>query len=151
MIAVISLSFTNAYLTFRGKWCNRVTSQIPQCTCSISHNVLFRTEMCTFLFWCALWDIYVYSGISVLNGALWDMEQVHCGICELGRIVNVCANHFSHRQSTVCPHRTFLHTFIPPVPQPFMIHPPNYALIFPVPLALSRSPVLSFPIFKDWL
>ena len=22
--------------------------------------------------------------ISVLNGALWDMEQVHCGICEIG-------------------------------------------------------------------
>ena len=24
--------------------------------------------------------------ISVLNGALWDMEQVHSGICELGQI-----------------------------------------------------------------
>ena len=23
--------------------------------------------------------------ISVLNGALWDMGQVHCGICELGQ------------------------------------------------------------------
>ena len=22
--------------------------------------------------------------ISVLNGALWDMEQVHCGVCEIG-------------------------------------------------------------------
>ena len=22
--------------------------------------------------------------ISVLNGALWEMEQLHCGICELG-------------------------------------------------------------------
>ena len=22
--------------------------------------------------------------ISVLNGALWDMEQVHSGICEIG-------------------------------------------------------------------
>ena len=22
--------------------------------------------------------------ISVLNGALWDMKQVHCGICEYG-------------------------------------------------------------------
>ena len=22
--------------------------------------------------------------ISVLNGALWDMEQVHCRICEIG-------------------------------------------------------------------
>ena len=24
--------------------------------------------------------------ISVLNGALWDMEQVHSGICELGQL-----------------------------------------------------------------
>ena len=22
--------------------------------------------------------------IFILNGALWDMEQVHCGICEIG-------------------------------------------------------------------
>ena len=24
--------------------------------------------------------------ISVLNGALWDMEQVHSGICKLGQL-----------------------------------------------------------------
>ena len=24
--------------------------------------------------------------ISVLNGAFWDMEQVHSGICELGQV-----------------------------------------------------------------
>ena len=24
--------------------------------------------------------------ISVLNGALWDMEQVHYGMCELGQL-----------------------------------------------------------------
>ena len=40
----------------------RPISQIPQCTCSTSH-------------------------ISVLNGALWDMEEVHCGICELGQLM----------------------------------------------------------------
>ena len=37
----------------------RPISQIPQCTCSISHNAPFRTEMCTFLFWmvhCGIWD-----------------------------------------------------------------------------------------------
>ena len=27
---------------------------------------------------------YIYMYISVLNGALWDMEQVHAGICEIG-------------------------------------------------------------------
>ena len=38
---------------------NRPISQIPQCTRSISHNVPFRTEMCTFLFWmvrCWIWN-----------------------------------------------------------------------------------------------
>ena len=31
----------------------------PECTCSISHNVPFRTEMCTLLFWmehCGIWN-----------------------------------------------------------------------------------------------
>ena len=32
-------------------------SQIPQCTCPISHNALFRTEMCTFLFRMVHWGI----------------------------------------------------------------------------------------------
>ena len=36
---------------------NRPMSQIPECICSISHN-----------------------------GAFWDMEQVHSGICELGQL-----------------------------------------------------------------
>ena len=33
--------------------------QIPECTCVISHNALFRTEVCTFLFCmahCGIWD-----------------------------------------------------------------------------------------------
>ena len=40
----------------------------------------------------ALWDMeQVHSGIcelhiSVLNGALWDMEHVYSGICELGQM-----------------------------------------------------------------
>ena len=39
--------------------CNKPISQIPEFTCSISHNAPFRTEMCTFLFWmehCGIWD-----------------------------------------------------------------------------------------------
>ena len=42
--------------TYIAMWCHQATfnwpdSQIPECTCSISHNAPFRTEMCTFLFW----------------------------------------------------------------------------------------------------
>ena len=38
---------------------DRPISQIPQCTCSLSHNAPLRTEMCTFLFWmvhCGIWN-----------------------------------------------------------------------------------------------
>ena len=40
-------SFCEIYLVR----CNWLDSQMPECTCSISHNAPFRTEMCTFLFW----------------------------------------------------------------------------------------------------
>ena len=46
---------------------NWQVSQIPQCTCPISHNAPFRTEMFTFLFWMAY---------------CWIWEKVHCVICE---------------------------------------------------------------------
>ena len=42
----------------------RPISQIPQCTCAITHNAPFRIEMCN---------------VSLLN-----MEQVYSEICELG-------------------------------------------------------------------
>ena len=32
--------------------------------------------------------------ISVLNGALWDMGQVHCGICEIGLFADLSAADF---------------------------------------------------------
>ena len=37
---------------------NWPNSQILECTCFVSHNYSFRTEMCTFLFWmehCGIW------------------------------------------------------------------------------------------------
>ena len=49
------------------------------------------TFLCTFLFWkvhCGIWNRYrkVHISVhsSVLNCALWDMEQMECGICEIG-------------------------------------------------------------------
>ena len=45
-------------------------SQIPQCTCPIYHIATF---------------IYKRSvHISILKGALWDLERVNFGICEIG-------------------------------------------------------------------
>ena len=28
--------------------------------------------------------------ISLLNGALWDMEQAYCGICEITPLYEIC-------------------------------------------------------------
>ena len=54
----------------KASWINRPNSQIPQCTCPISHNEPFRIEICTFLFW--LMHCGVHCG------------TVHCEICEIG-------------------------------------------------------------------
>ena len=45
-------------------------SQIPKCTCSLSHNAPFRTEMCTFLFWmdhCRIWDRSIAGFVNYVN------------------------------------------------------------------------------------
>ena len=47
---------------------NRPISQIPQCTCSISQNA--PEQKCAHFY----------------SGALWDVEQVRCGSCELGQL-----------------------------------------------------------------
>ena len=42
--------------------------------------------------------------ISVLNAALWDMGQVHCGICEIGSITCVisCNMHYMQQETATC-------------------------------------------------
>ena len=43
--------------------------KIPQCTCPISHNAPFRTEMCTFLFWmvhCGIWDRCIVGCVNLI-------------------------------------------------------------------------------------
>ena len=50
--------------------CERPIPQIPQCTCPISHNTPFRTEMCTFLFWmvyCGIWDRCIVGFVRLVN------------------------------------------------------------------------------------
>ena len=52
------------------KW---TISQIPECTSSISHNALFRTEMWTFLFWiehCGIWNRCILRFVNSVN---WQM------------------------------------------------------------------------------
>ena len=48
---------------------NWPNSQIPECTCSISHNAPFRTEMCTFLFWmehCGIWNRCILGFVKLV-------------------------------------------------------------------------------------
>ena len=68
---------------------NWTNSQIPECTCTISHNDPFRTEMCTFLFWvehCGIWNMCILGFVfGTMRTFLFWME--HCGIwnrCILG-------------------------------------------------------------------
>ena len=62
-------------------WCNRPISQIPQCTSPISHNALFRTEMCTFLFWmmhCGISNIYIH--IYIYERPYSQIPKFNCPI-----------------------------------------------------------------------
>ena len=61
----ISSSFTIQYCLMK-----RSNSQIPQCTCHISHNATFRTELCTFLFWmvqCVIWDRCIMGFVRLVS------------------------------------------------------------------------------------
>ena len=60
----MSLRPTDAY-----SWVNWPNSQIPECTCSISHNAPFRTEMWTFLFWmehCGIWNRCILGFVKLV-------------------------------------------------------------------------------------
>ena len=61
------------YVFYGNNWPN---SQIPQCTCPASHDAPFCNR-----------NVHMLQ-----NGALWDMELVHCEICATGvffRISNI--------------------------------------------------------------
>ena len=54
----------------------RPHSQIPQCTCPISHNAPFRTEMCTFLFWmvhCGIWDRCIVGFVRMVLRVIFKL------------------------------------------------------------------------------
>ena len=63
---------------------NRPISQIPQCTCPISHNAPFRTEMCTctFLLWmvyCGIWDRCIMGFVRWVYYSLTITMPVYVG------------------------------------------------------------------------
>ena len=56
-------------LWFRFPWWIDSISQIPQCTCSISHHAPFRTKMCKFLFWKlhdGMWDRCIAGFVNLI-------------------------------------------------------------------------------------
>ena len=57
----------------------RPISQIPECSCSISHNAPFRTEMCTFLFWMEHTFLFWMKHCGVWKRCILGfVNQVHC-------------------------------------------------------------------------
>ena len=62
---------------------NRAISQIPECTCPISHTDPFRTQMRTFLFWmqhCGIWNRCILGFVNKVNlcGYLTTMRPWRC-------------------------------------------------------------------------
>ena len=50
--------------------------------------------------------------ISVLNGVLWDTEQVHCGICDIGLLgANNCLAHWGQNKMAAIFQTTFSNAF----------------------------------------
>ena len=52
---------------------NWPNSQISECTCSISYNAPFKTEMCAFLFWidhCWIWNRCILGFVKLLSRQL---------------------------------------------------------------------------------
>ena len=74
------LNFTNSlglYQTSRIPWDYIKLHEFPrtpnlqllECTCSLSHNVPFRTEICTFLFWmehCGIWNRRILGFVKLV-------------------------------------------------------------------------------------
>ena len=68
---IFCIWFKSSHIVFASQeamwyWPN---SQFPQCTCSISHNATFRTEMFTFPFLimhCGIWNRYIVGFVTAL-------------------------------------------------------------------------------------
>ena len=83
---------------------NWPNSQIPEWTCSISHNAPFRTEMCTFLFWmlhCGIWNRCILRFVNKVNSyddcELVDNLQMN-GVCNSG---GYCWDFYTNTQSSL--------------------------------------------------
>ena len=68
---------------------NVPNSQIPECTCSISQNAPFRTEMCTFLFWMehsGIWNRCILGFVKLVilsHGSMMSVYRVNIVISHL--------------------------------------------------------------------
>ena len=82
---------------------NRPDSQTPGCTCSISHNAGFRTELCTFLFWiehCGIWnriceigllEVMPYTQLAVPQPPGWHCVAVFGSVTKWrARVTAMC-------------------------------------------------------------
>ena len=84
MMAVQCVAIIWANADLLSNWSN---SQIPECTCSISHNAPFRTEMCPFLFWmkhCGIWNRCIQGSVKLVN---WTLGNIfHSNITQKANI-----------------------------------------------------------------
>ena len=66
----------NITISIRWGWTKRPNSEIPQCTCPISHNAPVRTNICTFLFWmvhCGIWNKCIWGFMRLVYCYEWNI------------------------------------------------------------------------------
>ena len=88
-----SISLTHTSCVTRPRWVNWPNSQIPECTCSISHNYPFRAEICT----CPLLQwLWWRNGVFLFkHQSLYTKSANLPGILFCGQWV-VCSWHLSN-------------------------------------------------------
>ena len=80
---------------------NWPNSEIPECTCSISQNAPFRTEMCTFLFWMehsGIWNRCILGFVKLVHCP----SALHIPVCTNQTLRNHYDLPFTHPSPLHC-------------------------------------------------
>ena len=99
-------------------------SQIPECTCSISHNAPFRTEMCTFLFWmehCGIWNRCILGFVKLVycwSSLRWCSGMSSIMLSQITDNSTVCSTNCSNKQQSNRESIKILHYWSPYMRKP---------------------------------
>ena len=101
----------NCYPAILANWPN---SQIPECTCLISHNVPFKTDMCSFLFWMehyGMWNTCILGFVKLVYSlkCTWISGNTRVLVLQMSwPIVIFCRQSDELRQALLCGNCCFM-------------------------------------------